>query len=303
MADAIQAKPAASPLERNLATLMAILDAFNRNDIAAIEAAGIPDLKFFAGGRSRFGGHRSGSRAMGDVLREIKELTGGTMTTAPEVIVGDDSNIMAWAHITGARPDGRTYDNYQAYLYRFRDGKLSEANSIPVDQQAFDEFVSDGDGRSTVEWNKAIAYRVYDEVWGKGDLAAAREIFSPTFRRLGPDGSPQTVGPDGYMSTFVLPSRAAFGDFTPKVLQMVAEGDSVVVRTLNTGTHRATWAGIPATGRTISFEAWDCLRFANGQIEECRGIYDPATIFRQLGVEYGPISGTGSTTANADGAS
>jgi ketosteroid isomerase-like protein len=39
--------------------------------------------------------------------------------------------------------DGRSYDNYQAYLHRFRDGKLLEGQTIPVDQCAFDAFLAD----------------------------------------------------------------------------------------------------------------------------------------------------------------
>jgi hypothetical protein len=41
------------------------------------------------------------------------------------------------------RDHGRTYDNHQAYLYRFTDGLLSEGETIPVDQRAFDAFTSD----------------------------------------------------------------------------------------------------------------------------------------------------------------
>jgi hypothetical protein len=50
--------------------------------------------------------------------------------------------VMAYMRVHGSRPDGRTYDSHQAYLYRFTDGLLSEGQGIPVDQKAFDEFTS-----------------------------------------------------------------------------------------------------------------------------------------------------------------
>ena len=58
-------------------------------------------------------------------------------------VSADDKNIMMYLYAKGQRPDGRTYDNYQAYLYRLRDGKLAEGQTIPVDQRAFAKFFDD----------------------------------------------------------------------------------------------------------------------------------------------------------------
>jgi ketosteroid isomerase-like protein len=82
----------------NLDTLMAVLSAFNADDIVAASKGLHP--------------------AQGDA-------------------------IMMYMHVRGSRPDGRTYDNEQAYLYRFKDGKLIEGQTIPVDQHAFEEFFTD----------------------------------------------------------------------------------------------------------------------------------------------------------------
>lgn len=141
----------------------------------------------------------------------------------------------------------------------------------------------------SIEGNKAIAQRIYDDVWSRGDMQAAREIFAPNFKRVGPEGSPQTSSVDELIAAFILPSRAAFPDFTSTVEVMVVEGEMVAVRSLNRGTHLGEWAGIPATGRTISFQAVDFLRIRDGQIQEVFGLYDVGPIFRQLGIEYGPI--------------
>ena len=64
------------------------------------------------------------------------------MAATPEVMLSGGDNVMAYLHVTDTRPDGRTYDNYQAYLYRVRDGRLREGQTITVDQAAFEEFLA-----------------------------------------------------------------------------------------------------------------------------------------------------------------
>ncbi len=65
------------------------------------------------------------------------------MTMEPEVILSDGDVLTLYVRVHGSRSDGRTYDNHQAYLYKFIDGLLIEGQTIPVDQQAFDAFTSD----------------------------------------------------------------------------------------------------------------------------------------------------------------
>lgn len=127
----------------NLQTLMMVLDAFNRNDIDAVEHGVSEDVVYIIRGRAAVSGTYRGRREFADALRRIKQLTGGTMAGKPEVVLAEGDNIMMYMHVTGSRPDGRRYDNDQAYLYRFRDGKLIEGQTIPVDQHAFEEFLAE----------------------------------------------------------------------------------------------------------------------------------------------------------------
>jgi ketosteroid isomerase-like protein len=127
----------------NLKTLMAVLDAFNRNDINAAADGMSEDVVYIIRGRSTVSGTYRGRQDFADALRRIQQLTNGTMAGKPEVVLSDGDNIMMYMHVTGNRPDGRRYDNDQAYLYRFRDGKLIEGQTIPVDQHAFAEFLAE----------------------------------------------------------------------------------------------------------------------------------------------------------------
>jgi ketosteroid isomerase-like protein len=127
----------------NLKTLMAILEAFNRNDIEAAARMVALDVVYTVRGRAPVSGTYHGREALAGVLQRIKDLTGGTMMGIPEVVLASGDNVMIYMKVMGTRPDGRAYDNYQAYLYRFRDGKLVEGQTIPVDQHAFEEFLAD----------------------------------------------------------------------------------------------------------------------------------------------------------------
>ena len=129
--------------KENLETLMAVLEGFNRNDMVAAVEGLDPNVTYIIRGRARVSGVYKGREAMAGALRRIKELTDGTMAGKPEVVLARRDEVMMYMRVTGRRPDGREYDNYQAYLYRFRKGKLFEGQTIPVDQYAFEEFFAD----------------------------------------------------------------------------------------------------------------------------------------------------------------
>lgn len=128
--------------QQNIDTLMRVLDGFNRNDIDAAAEGLDPDVVYIVRGRASVSGTYRGAAAFASALRRVKELTNGTMTVRPEVVLAKGDEIMMYMRVTGSRPDGRKYDNYQAYLYRFRNGKVLEGQTIPVDQHAFEEFLA-----------------------------------------------------------------------------------------------------------------------------------------------------------------
>lgn len=128
---------------KNLQALSAAFDAFNRNDLAAASGFLAEDIVYTIRGRATVSGTYRGRQAVADALGRIKQLTSGSMTAKPEAVLADGENIMMYMHVTGTRPDGRRYGNHQAYFYRFRDGRLAEGQTIPVDQHAFEAFFAD----------------------------------------------------------------------------------------------------------------------------------------------------------------
>ena len=64
----------------------------------------------------------------------------------------------------------------------------------------------------------------------------------------------------------------------------MAEGDRVVVRWINAGTHVAEFAGIPATGRTFKINGIDIHRVADGKLCEHWHVIDQLAMLGQLGL-------------------
>ena len=63
---------------------------------------------------------------------------------------------------------------------------------------------------------------------------------------------------------------------------------------LQVGTHTGTYFGIEATGRTIEITGMDLFRICDGRIVEHWHEADHVAMFEQLGMEWKPISDTGS---------
>ena len=77
--------------------------------------------------------------------------------------------------------------------------------------------------------------------------------------------------------------RAAFPDVHWTIEEQIAAEDKVVTRFEWTGTHRAEFFGVPATGKPV--KTWGVVidRFENGKIKDTRIIMDTLGIMIQLG--------------------
>jgi steroid delta-isomerase-like uncharacterized protein len=139
------------------------------------------------------------------------------------------------------------------------------------------------------EKNKAIARRLVDEVWNKGNLMIADEILAFDLRdwdaaRLSYDASDPEAGQglEGFKQ-LVKMFRNAFPDVYLTIDDMIAEGDRVVIRWTARGTHKGDLKGIAPTGRPIVVTGIDIHRIADGKILETGGNWDTAGMMQQLG--------------------
>ena len=82
--------------------------------------------------------------------------------------------------------------------------------------------------------------------------------------------------------------RNGFPDLAVSDVDLIAEGDKVVMRHVTTGTHQGDFMGIAATGRRISVNEIHIVRLADGKIVEHWGVEDNLGMMQQLGVVEGP---------------
>jgi steroid delta-isomerase-like uncharacterized protein len=128
---------------------------------------------------------------------------------------------------------------------------------------------------------KAFMRRYFD-AWERCDLAALPEFVAPdVIDHAAFDGQP--AGIEGYREFFRLWQRA-FPGFRAEVHDLIAEGDRVVARWTFHGTHLGEYAGIPATGREVSFRAVSIARVAAGRVVEEWYLNDELALLNQLKV-------------------
>ena len=133
----------------------------------------------------------------------------------------------------------------------------------------------------TPEENKAIYLRVVEDL-NRGDLESSLRFTAPDATLNG-----QPMGREGDRHRAELLAEA-FPDQRYDILEMVTEGDTLVVRWRMTGTHLGGLAGptmtIPATGKSIDIWGMSMYRIRDGMAEEIWERFDMMEFLGQLGV-------------------
>ncbi|HET9017567.1 MAG TPA: ester cyclase [Thermomicrobiaceae bacterium] len=86
------------------------------------------------------------------------------------------------------------------------------------------------------------------------------------------------------VGAFLAELLNAFPDLRYEPLLIVGDEDRVVVRFEMHGTHRATYAGLPATGKLITIPSVSVITLRSGKIVSDHCYFDIATILRQVGL-------------------
>ena len=133
---------------------------------------------------------------------------------------------------------------------------------------------------ATVEANKLLVRRVYEEFTNQRQFDLAADLFSTKFVDHGAPS--ELTGPDG-VAEFLRRFAIAFPDFRFSIDAMVAEGNMVHVRGSVSGTHQAPYAGLPATGKHAVWSAMDDFRIEDGKVVERWTERNRISLLRQLG--------------------
>jgi steroid delta-isomerase-like uncharacterized protein len=133
------------------------------------------------------------------------------------------------------------------------------------------------------EGNKNVVRRLFEEVWNKGNLQVTDELFTPNYAHH--DASTPDVGrgPESEKKRATL-YRTAFPDLRLTVEDLIADGETVMVRWSCRGTHKGDLSGIAPTGKQINISGVSVARFANGKMAEGWVNWDALGLMQQLGV-------------------
>jgi len=131
---------------------------------------------------------------------------------------------------------------------------------------------------ATTERNKAVARRVFDEIFNQKRLEAAGEIYAPEFIN---HGSRQiSLAED---QAWARSEVKAFPDVRITVDSVFAEGDYVTVLWTFRGTHTAWgYGGLPPTGTRLSMRGITIWRIVDGRIRDEWSSFNELSAYMQV---------------------
>ena len=140
----------------------------------------------------------------------------------------------------------------------------------------------------TPEQNTATCREFNQRVFNEGDVSFAEKMMTDDFV----DHSPPPGGTGDKASTIAMfqQMHEQYPDSKAEILDMIAAGDKVAIRTRVTGTDtKGFMPGMPPTGKHYTMETIDVVTFdENGMNTEHYGIADIAGAMMQLGLMPAP---------------
>jgi steroid delta-isomerase-like uncharacterized protein len=134
-----------------------------------------------------------------------------------------------------------------------------------------------------------LVLRMYDEVWNKGNMAAADDAVSPDF-----DDHPPTrffdVGRTGpaALTEAAASFRSAIPDFHDTPELVVVEGDRAAYLGMISGVQTGPMFGFDPKNRRMRVWGINIFALKDGLISERWGQFDVLSMMQQLGVAPGP---------------
>jgi len=138
--------------------------------------------------------------------------------------------------------------------------------------------------QNTLEENKELIRRWFEEVWNKGRADAIAEMMAEdaVAHGLSDDAAKPLRGPQGFLP-FHAQFREAFPNIEVIVEDQIAEGDRVTTRCSVRGKHAGDSLGFAATQAPVEFTGVSITRIRDGKIVEAWNNFDFMKMYRELG--------------------
>jgi steroid delta-isomerase-like uncharacterized protein len=149
---------------------------------------------------------------------------------------------------------------------------------------------------ASITANKELVHRFIDALWNAGDLGVVDELTTPDFVNHSalPDTPPDRAG----FAHTARTTRDIFPDFQVTLVELVADGDTVVAHFTAAGTHQLAWdhpivGRITATGKAVTWRGVRLFHLRDGRIAATWVYVDTLDVVRQLGALSGLAQATG----------
>ncbi|MDR3574346.1 MAG: ester cyclase [Anaerolineaceae bacterium] len=128
---------------------------------------------------------------------------------------------------------------------------------------------------------KELIRQYVEQVWNLGNPAALDQLTTPSFTYLlaGQPGRDRAG-----MQQFIKMTHVAFPDWRVQIVDIIAEGSSVVIRWQGRVTHQGVFQGILPTGKQITVSGINIYRIAGDKISAEWEQTDSLAMLQQLGV-------------------
>lgn len=213
----------------------------------------------------------------------IRGTLSATFTGSPLFNVPATGNHAEWLTLMTFRlADGKIVERWtNADTW----GMLQQIGVLPSAEWDMSSLVMDTPGETKQEKkNKKAARRLVENVWIDRKLDSVEKFFAADGGLSGgvPAGAGRILNPE-VIKMVGSAVFEAFPDFEASIDFVIAEGDNVVLRISETGTHRSDYMGVPASGKKVSWSDTFFLTFRDGKIVQAWMQADTMGLMRQVG--------------------
>jgi steroid delta-isomerase-like uncharacterized protein len=210
------------------------------------------------------------------------------------LVLGPDTALVIWhgaLDVTQKGGSALRWDDYSVtFLFKRLGGAwkivFQEESGLPPQPIAAVPGVAPASVPPSARAANEAVVREFLAALDRNDFGKLKELSAGDFTFMAPGLAKPWKLED--LVQAVKKHYASFPDWRHHVEDMMAEGDKVAVRLLETGTHTAAYEGIPATNAKVTMPALCSVVVANGKVKEMWAVEDYWDFFQQLGMELKP---------------